>query len=95
MTYKEEQIKEWQAKHGDIFEVTVDDYSCILRKPKRKDLSYIATLGKDPMKMQEVLLNQLWVAGDEVIKEDDELFLAVVSKMEQVTQIKEAEIKKL
>lgn len=95
MTYSDEQIKEWQAKHGDIFEVTVDDYSCVLRKPKRKDLSYIATLGKDPMKMQEVLLNQLWVAGDEVIKEDDELFLAVVSKMEQVTQIKEAEIKKL
>lgn len=95
MKYSDEQIKEWKAKHGDIFKVTVDDHSCILRKPKRKDLSYIATLGKDPIKMQEVLLNQLWVAGDEVIKEDDELFLAVVSKMEQVTQIKEAEIKKL
>lgn len=95
MKYSEEQIKEWKEKHGDIFAISVDEYSCILRKPKRKDLSYVATLGKDPMKMQEVLLNQLWVEGDEEIKTNDELFLAVVSKMETVTQIKEAEIKKL
>ena len=45
--------------------------------------------------MSEVMLKQLWVAGDEEIKTDDELFMAVVAKMDEVLKVKEAEIKKL
>lgn len=95
MTYTDEQIKAWKEQHGDLYEITIEGYSCILRKPRRKDLSYISTIKGDPMKMQELLFNQLWVAGDEVIKTDDELFLGATSKMDEIIKVKEAEIKKL
>lgn len=94
MNYTEEQLKEWKAQHGDLFEISVDGKNCILHKPTRKDLSY-ASVVKDPIKLTETLLNQLWVAGDEEIKTDDELFMAVSNRMDEVLKVKEAEIKKL
>ena len=66
MKYTKQQIEEWKAKHGELFEITV-----------------------------EVMLNQLWVAGDEEIKTRDDLFLAASQKMQEVLEVKEAEIKKL
>ena len=94
MKYNKEQIQEWKKKHGDLFEITVDGKSCILHRPTRRDLSYASVI-KDPIKMSEMMLGQLWVAGDEELKTNDELFMAVVSKMDEVLKVKEAEIKKL
>ena len=50
---------------------------------------------KDPIKMSETLLKQLWVEGDKEIQEQDDLFLAVIPKMEEVIKVKESQIKKL
>ena len=94
MNFKKEQIAEWKKKHGDLFEITVGGKTCILHRPTRKDLSY-ASVVKDPIKMSEVMLKNLWVAGDEEIQTQDDLFLGAISKMEEVLQVKEAEIKKL
>jgi hypothetical protein len=94
MNFKKEQIAEWKKKHGDLFEITVGGKTCILHRPTRKDLSYANVL-KDPIKMSEVMLKNLWVAGDEEIQTQDDLFLGAISKMEEVLQVKEAEIKKL
>ena len=94
MKYSKEQIQEWKKKHGDLFEITVDGKSCILHRPTRRDLSYASVI-KDPIKMSETMLGQLWVAGDEELKTNDELFMAVVSKMDEVLKVQEAEIKKL
>lgn len=94
MKYTKEQLSEWKRRHGDLFEITVDGKSCILHRPTRRDLSY-ASVVKDPIKMSETMLGQLWVAGDEEIKTDDALFLAAIQKMQDVLEVKEAEIKKL
>lgn len=94
MKYTKEQVAEWKRKHGDIFELSVEDKSCIVRRPNRKDLSYVSVV-KDPIKMSETLLKQLWLAGDTEIQEEDDLFLAVIPKMEEVIKVKESVIKKL
>lgn len=94
MQFTDEEIKGWKEKHGELYQVSVEGYSCILHKPTRKDLSYISSV-KDPIKMSELLLEQTWVAGDEEIKTNDELFMSVVSKMDEIVKFKEAELKKL
>lgn len=94
MNYTKEQVAEWKKKHGDIFELSVEGKSCIVRRPNRKDLSYVSVV-KNPIQMSETLLKQLWVDGDKEILEDDSLFLAVIPKMEEVIKIKESAIKKL
>lgn len=94
MEFTKEQIAELKKKHGDIYKISVDDKSCIVRRPNRKDLSYVSVV-KDPIKMSETLLKQLWVDGDKEIQENDDLFLAVIPKMEEVIKVKESQIKKL
>ena len=94
MNYTKEQVAQWKKKHGEIFEITVEDKSWILRKPNRKDLSFVSVV-KDSIKMSETLLKQLWVDGDKEIQDNDEYFLAAIPKMEEVIKVKEAQVKKL
>lgn len=94
MIFTKEQIETLKAKHGDIFLIETQDKSCIIRKPNRRDLSYVS-VEKDPIKMQTALLNQLWVEGDEEIKTNDDYFFAVCNTLDEVLKVKEAEIKKL
>ena len=71
MNLTKEQIAELKKKHGEIFEISVEGKSCIVRRPNRKDLSYVSVV-KDPIKMSETLLKQLWVEGDKEIQEQDD-----------------------
>jgi hypothetical protein len=90
-----EQISEWKQKHGDIFKAEVGDSVCYLKKPDRKTMSYVATLGNSPVRANEALLENCWLGGDESIKTDDEKFFGVSSKLTEIIQIKDAEIVKL
>nr|DAX36495.1 MAG TPA: hypothetical protein [Caudoviricetes sp.] len=91
-----EQIQEWKKQYKDIFVISVEDKKVYLRTPDRKTLSYASTLAtKDPLKFNEVILDNCWLGGDEEIKTNDELFLAVSSKLSDLIQIKEATLEKL
>lgn len=91
-----EQIKEWKDNYGDIFQISVEDKTCYLRKPSRKTLSYASQIGtKDPMKFNEIILKECWLFGDEDIHTDDSLFLAVSTQLDKVVEFKQAELVKL
>lgn len=94
MEFKKEQIDTWKKEHGDIYLITVEDKSCVLRKPTRQELSFVSGI-TDPMQFTETLLKQLWLGGDEDMQERDEYFLAISSKLDTVLKLKEAEVKKL
>ena len=90
-----DEIAAWKKKHGEVFLVEVDGSACYLKKPDRKTMSYVATLGNNPVRANEALLDNCWLAGDETIKTDDEKFFGVAAKLADLLQIKEAEITKL
>lgn len=95
-TITPEQIESWKKKWGDVFCVTVGDKMAYLKRPSRQAFSAAAVVGKnDPMKYNEILLNNCWLAGDEEIKTDDALFLGVSTKLGELVEVKEAELKKL
>lgn len=94
MKIDKQKVEEWKKQHGEIFQLETQGKSCIVRKPTRKEYSYVSVV-KNPIKAQETLLNQIWLDGDEEIKTNDDLFFAVCSQLEYVLAIKEAEIKKL
>lgn len=92
----EQKIEEWKKKYGDVYQVEVDGHTAYLKKPSRKALGAAAVIGKqDPMKYNEVLLNNCWIEGDETIKTDDALFLGVSAQLAEIIEIKEATLKKL
>lgn len=103
MIFTKEQIEKLKHKHANekLFCVVsgLEDgqtvtKSCIVRKPNRQDLSFISVI-RDPIKRKEALLNQIWVAGDEDFKTDDELFLGLSAKLSELISVKEVEIKNL
>lgn len=77
-----------------MFCVVVGDKVAYLKRPSRQALSAAAVVGKnDPMKYNEILLNNCWLDGDEEIKTDDSLFLGVSAKLGELVEVKEAELK--
>ena len=91
-----EQIEEWKKQYNDIYVLNIEDKKAYLRTPDRQTLSCASTLStKDPLKFNEVVLNNCWLGGDEEIKTDDALFLAASSKLPDLIQIKEATLEKL
>lgn len=100
METTKEQIAEWEAKYGTISKITVKadggNKVCYLRNPSRKALGYASMAGKDnPLKFNEVVLNDCWLAGDEEIRTNDTLFLSVSGKIAELIEVKEAELEKL
>lgn len=92
----EQKISEWKEKHGTVFQVEVGGHVAYLKRPDRKVLGAAAVIGKaDPMKYNEVILNNCWLEGDEEIKTDDALFLGVSAQLAEIIEIKEATLKKL
>jgi hypothetical protein len=93
-----EQIAEWKATHLDVYKIEIpeDNKVCYLRKPTRQELSYASTAGtQDPMKFNEQILKNCWLGGDEEIKTNDSLFLAVSTQLDKVLEFKKAELEKL
>lgn len=91
-----EQIKEWKQKHGEIFALTVEGKTAYLKTPDRKTLSYAMTFAQtDPLKFAESILNNCWIDGDEEIRTNDILFLSVASQLNNLVELKEAELVKL
>lgn len=91
-----DQIALWKAQHGDVYEITVDDHYGYLKKPDRKVLSYATSVGQsDPMKFNELVLQNCWLGGSPELKERDEYFFAVVGQLNVLIEVKQAEIKKL
>lgn len=90
-----EQISDWKKKHGDVFKVEVGESVCYLKKPDRKTMSYVATLGNNPIRANEAMLQNCWLGGDESIKTEDEKFFGVSAKLNEIVQIKDAEVTKL
>lgn len=95
-------IEAWKTLHGEVHELTVkaddegkDLYKCWLKKPDRKIIAAATSLGaNNPIKVGEMILNNCWLGGDEVIKTNDDLFLAAVSQTGGLIKIREAELKK-
>lgn len=92
----EEQIQEWKRKYGDVYSIETGDSVCYVQKPDRSTMKAIAAVGmNDPIRSNEVMLENCWLGGDESIKTDDAKFFAVSPKLALLIEVKEAELKKL
>jgi len=91
-----EKIAQWKKKYGEVFVYEADGKKCYLRKPDRKTLGAASVIGKnDPMKYNEVMINNCWLDGNEILRENDGYFLGLSAQIAELIEIKEGEIKKL
>jgi len=91
-----EQIASWKEKHGEVYKLTCEDKSCIVKLADRKTLSFASASGtKDPMKFNEMILRGCWLGGDKEILENDNYFISVGQKIAELVQFKKATLEKL
>lgn len=96
MEVTEKQIEDWKKKHGDVFEIIVEDKKCYLHKPSRKTLAFALTkVNTDPLSFAEIIISNCWLAGDDEIKENDDYFMAASTQLDKLMEVKTAQIKKL
>ncbi len=91
-----EQLAEWKAKFGQVWEVEVDGSIAYFKKPSRAALRAALTfVDKDKVKYMEVVVSNCWLGGDENMKEDDDMFFAMAgSVVPELTAVKHAAVKK-
>lgn len=95
-TATKEQIAEWKKSHSKVVRLYTKnkDKCCYLHTPSRTQMSYISSV-KDPIKFNEQLLNACWLAGDEELKTDDNLFMGMADKLSKLLEFEEFELEEL
>ena len=89
-------IEAWKSQYDQVFKIKVEDKAAILRSPSRQELSYASKAGAtDPMKFNEVILKECWLAGDEEIQTKDSYFMGASGVLDKIIGIKQAELEKL
>ena len=97
----DERIAKLKAQHGWIYALDIEDedgnsYSAIVKSPDRKTLGAAGAIAaKDPIKFNEVVLNNAWLEGDEEIKNDDQLFLAASEQLGKIVSTAQGKLRKL
>ncbi|QYS86308.1 hypothetical protein JJC03_15490 [Flavobacterium oreochromis] len=90
------QINELKEKHGDIYELPVEDKKAYLRTPKMTDYkrAFTALQNDGEIAFGEVLLNLLFVGGDEEIKTNDDYFFPARKELKEFFIYDDAQITK-
>lgn len=99
--YGEEQVKKWSNEHKGLWYLPLlDDQDNIealaLMKPvTRHVLNYASTKGDEGLySFLEAAMRECWVAGDEVILDDDDYFIPAANSFNRVTETKKAALLK-
>lgn len=94
----EETINAWKkANPSGVFELSAKDKKAWVRKPTRNELKMISAKAKssDPITLSEIILETIWLGGDEEIQTDDDLFLSVMPAVQNIMDVEEGLLKKL
>ncbi len=95
--------KGWSKKYGKgkCARIKVDEEvegkpepkTCYLRPPSRTEMgAYAVSYRANPIKANEYLAKQCWLAGDAVMLTDDRLFYAIAEKLPELVESAEAEL---
>lgn len=92
-----QQIAEWKEKHGQVFQYTVEDKTCYLRTVDRNTYSAAAAkiTSAGPSKFNEIIIQNIWLAGDEAIKKNDAYYFGLIDFVEELMAKKKGSLTEL
>jgi hypothetical protein len=92
------QIKAWKEEYKGIFQIMVDGKKLILRKPEMKDLerAHAADPKKQkPFNFHRSIISNCKLYAEEGLLENDDNYFAACVALDEIIEVKEAEVKKL
>jgi len=99
----EEQLKQWKqeiiAKYGDtskLFAYEVDALPIYLRSVDRNTYALgTAKVMQNPAKFNEVIIENIWMGGDETLRKNDEYYYGLIEYVEELMTKKKGSLKQL
>lgn len=98
MKATEEQIQQWKAKHGTIFELQADGAAAYVFDPASNLIKWkaaVAARRKSLGHLVDCILNNCWLGGDERFKNDESLKLGIEDQIDELIDIPEYETEEL
>lgn len=97
-TVTEDMVRMWKAKHRKVVSISVDDdgeeFTGFFRRPDMATMSAVVSVAKsDEMKAANTLFANCWLGGDELIKEDAALKMAMMGRLQTLLEVKVRELK--
>lgn len=91
----EQEIAEWKTKHSDVFEADLGEKVIFLKKPTREVVALAATKGKtNQFAFIDVILKNCRLGGDEIDPNDVGEMLGFSQILDELMEVKRAELKK-
>jgi hypothetical protein len=93
-----QRVEELKKQYRVVLPVEVEDdgevYSCYLKRPSVETLGIVNKLAKtDEVKAAAVLLTESWIEGDQEIRSDGILMLAVAAELGKANSVRASVIK--
>lgn len=96
-----EQVEKWQKEYlgRKLNVIVVEDKIGVLRPVTAKEVSEYSMILADPEmgidKACSYLLAELWLGGDNELKDDEECFISTMLQIQQVMQLKKSNFYRL
>ena len=91
-----DQIAKWKEEHGKVFAYEVDDKICYLRPVDRTTYSLaLSKVHTSPAKFNEIVIEKIWLAGDEDIRKDDQYYFGLIDFVEELMAKKKGSLGEL
>ena len=89
----EEQINIWKKEHGKVFKYVIEDKVCYLRPVDRTTFALAASkVSASPAKFNEVVLEKIWLGGDETIKNEDNYYFGLSEFVDELMDKKKGSL---
>ena len=92
----EAHISQWKKKYVNVYEIEAEGSVGYVKEPSREVMAYATSVAaKNPVKFNEIILDGIWLGGDETLKTEDSKFFGVSTVIVELIKISEGKIKKL
>lgn len=91
-----EQIAKWKEEHGKVFKYEVDGKVAYLRSVDRNTYALAASkVATSPAKFNEIVIQNIWLGGDEDLKKEDEYYFGLIDFVEELMAKKKGSLETL
>lgn len=91
-----EQIAKWKEEHGKVFKYEVDGKVAYLRSVDRNTYALAASkVATSPAKFNEIVIQNIWLGGDEDLKKQDEYYFGLIDFVEELMAKKKGSLETL
>lgn len=92
-----EQIAKWKEEHGKVFAYEVDGKICYLCQVDRDVYALAASKIREagPAKFNDVILERIWLGGDDEIRKNDSYYFGLIDFVEELMAKKKGQLTEL